>query len=521
MRLGIDFGTTRTAVAAVDRGNYPVVTFHGPGGTALDWCPGVIAHRDQQVVFGLEALECLEENGWRPMRSMKRVLGAASPEACITIGAARGSALDFLTGYLQRLRQDLVDRSNLDVGLNEAMQVAVAVPANANNNQRFLTIEAFRRAGFEVLAMVNEPTAAGIEYAHRYGTKTQPGQRDLLVVYDLGGGTFDVSVIGLGNRRYEVVSDEGIRELGGDDFDALLMQMVAEVGGLGDLPETTRYALLEECRERKEALHPNTRKLVIDLGRAVAGGGEVVVPAADYYQRCSALVESTIAAVERAVESAEGRGIGWDQIAAVYVVGGGSELPLVGRMLREHYGRRVRRSAYPHAATAVGLAIVADGQAPATVQERFTRYFGVWRESEAGERISFDAIFPKGTPLPISPREPLVLKRIYSPVHNIGHFRYLECGRLAPDGQPDGDITPWREIRFPFDPDLWQEADLDRVPVRRDPGLQHLLIEEQYECDATGILRVTIVDHSTGRRRSFRLGPGGVPDGPSMIDVAL
>ena len=289
MRLGIDFGTTRTAVAAVDRGNYPVVTFHGPGGTALDWYPGVIAHRDRQVVFGLEALECLEENGWRPMRSMKRLLGAASPEACITIGAARGSALDFLTGYLQRLRQDLVDRSNLDVGLNEPMQVAVAVPANANNNQRFLTIEAFRRAGFEVLAMVNEPTAAGIEYAHRYGTKTQPGQRDLLVVYDLGGGTFDVSVIGLGNRRYEVVSDEGIRELGGDDFDALLMQMVAEVGGLGDLPETTRYALLEECRERKEALHPNTRKLVIDLGRAVAGGGEVVVPAADYYQRCSAL----------------------------------------------------------------------------------------------------------------------------------------------------------------------------------------------------------------------------------------
>src|SRR5207237_8496470 len=94
------------------------------------------------------------------------------------------------------------------------------------------------------------------------------------------------------------------------------------------------------------------------------------------------------------VESAM-QGLDWGAVAALYVVGGASALPLVGRLLRERYGRKVRTSSYPHAATAIGLAIAADQEAGYHLRERFTRHFGVWREAEDGRASAFDMVFAK------------------------------------------------------------------------------------------------------------------------------
>src|SRR5262249_60077034 len=94
-----------------------------------------------------------------------------------------------------------------------------APPANANSNQRFLTLEAFRRAGFQVRGLLNEPSAAGIEYAHHAHRAGPSARRELVVVYDLGGGTFDASVISMAARRHEVVRRAGIAQLGGGDCD--------------------------------------------------------------------------------------------------------------------------------------------------------------------------------------------------------------------------------------------------------------------------------------------------------------
>jgi molecular chaperone DnaK (HSP70) len=213
-------------------------------------------------------------------------------------------------------------------------------------------------------------------------------------------------------------------------------------------------------------------------------------------------VDRTVAAVERLLVRHESD----RRLGAVYVTGGGSELPLVARILKETFGRRVKRSPYTRSATAIGLAIQADQQAGYVLRESFTRHFGVWREAEAGRTMTFDPLFEKGTSLPGPAEEALSISRVYSPVHNIGHFRYLECSRRDDSGRPVGDITVWDEILFPFDPSLQDEADLTSFAVEQSPAAHGHSIEERYECDASGSVTVLIANTTAGYERRYRLG---------------
>lgn len=186
------------------------------------------------------------------------------------------------------------------------------------------------------------------------------------------------------------------------------------------------------------------------------------------------------------------------------MVDGASALPVVGRLLRERYGRKVRTSPYPHAATAIGLAIAADQDAGYQLQERFTRHFGVWREAQDGRAVAFDVVFAKDSPLPAPGAAPLTCRRRYRPTHNVGHFRYLECSQLTDTGEPTGDITPWDEVFFPFDPPLREAGDLQAIPITRaDLGEQW--VEEFYACDAYGIIEVEMRNHTSPYARRYRL----------------
>jgi molecular chaperone DnaK len=504
MKLGIDFGTTRTAVAIPDRGNYPLVSFQSDNGSVQPWYPGLIAVRGDSWVFGLEALDRLFDPDWTILRSLKRHLMQCGPDSPILVGDIHCSTLELIVRYLDQLRQDLYNRSNLEIPPTESLEALISVPANANSNQRFITIEAFRQSGFRVIGVINEPSAAGIEYSHRYGARS--GQKDYLVVYDLGGGTFDTSVIQLAGQNYEVLVDEGIAQLGGDDFDDLLLEVVLDQLDIRlELTPVARKHFLEECRRQKEALHPNTKRITIDL--STAGSFEQITVAADqFYHRCTPLIEQTIAAVERAVaRGGENAGFEWKEVAAIYVVGGASDLPVVARTLRDRYGRRVRRSPYPSGATAIGLAIAADAAGGFALQERFARYFGVWREADAGKHVTFDPIFPKGTALPRRGEEPLVCTRTYNPAHNIAHMRYLECGRLDEAGEPCSDLTPWDEIFFAVDPALQDKPSFDHSDVRRTPKFKERVIEERYTCNKNGVIQVTIADRMSGYERRYRL----------------
>lgn len=511
MLLGIDFGTTRTVVAAVDRGNYPVVSFQTPGGDTHEWYPSLVTvpkGRDGERLFGFEAAAAQNEPGSTVIRSFKRELAALSPDSLVVADGKETTALELLTEFLAQLHEELRERSNLRLGARESLEAMISVPANANSNQRFITMEAFRRAGFTVRGMINEPSAAGVEYAHHYLSAGPQSRRDMVVVYDLGGGTFDASVISMAERQHEVLSSDGIAQLGGDDFDHILLEMAASEAGLSELTEDERALLLEECREKKEGLHANTRKIVIDLERAHEGAGEVIVSASEFYERCRPLVERTIHAMEKAIErgverKARGEELDWRSVAAVYMVGGSINLPIVSRMLRERYGRQVRKSPYPHAATAIGLAIAADAERGYQLRERFTRHFGVWRETEDGRSVALDVLFEKETLLPDKGQR-LTRVRRYQPTHNIGHFRFLECSRVDAEGHPTGDLTPWDELYFPFDPALRGETGLEALPVTRTEPAQQV-IEELYACDENGIIEVSIIDHTNRYQRTYRI----------------
>jgi hypothetical protein len=301
-----------------------------------------------------------------------------------------------------------------------------------------------------------------------------------------------------------VVGSEGVSDLGGDDFDLLLAELALEMARVNpdELTQAETFRLHEECRAKKEALHPNTRRIVLDLSLVREAWPQIGVPAADFYERCRPLVDRTVAATERLLDTHdEGK-----RVDALYVTGGGSELPLVARMLREVFGRRVKRSAYTRSATAIGLAIQADLRSGYVLRERFHRNFGLWRESDAGRTVVFDPLFPKGTSLPGPGEEPLTITRRYSPAHNIGHFRYLECSHLSAEGKPTGDIAVWDEIRFPFDPALRDGGDLGHAAVERAIGPRPEMVEESYRVAPTGAVEVRISNLADGYSRTYSLG---------------
>jgi molecular chaperone DnaK len=503
MRLGIDFGTNRTVVAAADRGNYPLVSFETADGLSADWYPSLVALRGSQRRYGWDAWELQADPSWTVVRSLKRLLEDAGPDTLLELDDQQTRISDLLRGFTGALRTALVERSNLRLKPGEPMEIILGVPANANSNQRFLTVESFRATGFHTLGVLNEPSAASIEFGHRQSQGKSPQQT--ILVYDLGGGTIDASLVTLDEHVHHVIASEGIPTIGGDDFDQVLAEMALEAAGVSlserdQFPAAIWFRLLEECRAKKESLNPNSRRIAIDLEQVDPAWGTVQIAVTEFYEAVRPLVEETIAAAEELLGSDN------QEFEALYITGGGSELPLVARALRERFGRRVRRSAYTRSATAIGLAIQADQPERYRLSDRLSRYFGVWREADAGCRIVFDPLFEKGAPLPPVGEPALSITRSYSPVHNVGHFRFLECSHRMGDGAPSGEVTVWDEIRFPFEPELQECTDLVTCPVAHSDGASAQRIQEHYECDAGGAITVRIMNESSGHERTYRLG---------------
>jgi molecular chaperone DnaK len=502
MRVGIDFGTTHTVVAVIDRGNYPVVSFDG-----VDAWPSVIAaNAAGELRFGLDAAAVRHEPGWSVLRSFKRLLNTAGPGTEVKLAARNYRLAELLTGFLAQLKTDLLHRSNAGLRPGETVEAAISVPANASSAQRLLTLDAFVAAGFHVAALLNEPSAAGLEYAHRYRS-TITAKREYVLIYDLGGGTFDASLLKMTGQLNEVVISEGIQRLGGDDFDEAIVQLVLAKSKLTKVDPATHDLLREECAARKEAVGPQTRRLLVDL-TAIADGVDRAPFACgidDVYSACAPLVDQTMRLLDRVLHDPTrgDRDVAWSEVAGIYVVGGAGGFPLVSRMLRATFGdKRVKRSPHPFAATAIGLAVFLDNEAGFVLSERFSRHFGVFREAHAGDDVVFDPIVPKDASLPADGRTPLVVSRTYRAAHNIGHFRFVECSRLV-NGRPDGDVMPYDPVLFPFDPALHDREDLGRQPVGRwSDGPD---VEERYVVAPSGAVEVTLTTQPAGFKRTFRL----------------
>jgi molecular chaperone DnaK (HSP70) len=498
MRVGIDFGTTHTVAAVVDRGNYPVVSFDG-----MDAWPSLIAaNAAGELRFGSDAAAVRHEPGWSVLRSFKRLLNDAGPRTEVSLAGRRYLLADLLTGFLAQLKGDLQDRSNAGFAPGEPVEAAISVPANASSAQRFLTLDAFVAAGFHVVALLNEPSAASLEYAHRYRS-TITAKREYVLIYDLGGGTFDASLLKMTGHVNEVVISEGIQRLGGDDFDEAIVQLVRTGSKLPDVDVTTHELLREECAVRKETVGPQTRRFLVDL--TVVDRPPFSCGIEEVYSACAPLVDKTIELLSRVLPDPNpgGGGVAWSEVAGIYLVGGAGSFPLISRKLRTAFGeKRVKRSPHPFAATAIGLAVFLDNEADFALSEHFSRHFGVFREAQAGADVVFDPIVPKDASLPADGHSPLIVRRTYRAAHNIGHFRFVECSRLV-NGRPDGDVTPYDPVFFPFDPALADRQDLGRQPVGRWKDGPD--VEERYVVAPSGAVEVTLTTQPGGFKRTFRL----------------
>ena len=504
MRVGVDLGTTHTVVALVDRGTYPVVSFEWGEVTPS----AIAAGPGGELRFGHDAVVAAREPGWQGLRSFKRLLDRAGPDTSIELNGRRHLLTDLLARFLGQVRRDLVERSNAGLGEDEPIEAAVSVPANATTAQRFLTLDAFRRAGFDVHGLLNEPSAAGFEYAHRFRS-TLTSKREYVLVYDLGGGTFDASLLHMEGRSNEVITSAGISRLGGDDFDEAILSVALQKIGSPALEAAARDSLLDECRAQKEAVTPNTRKLTIDLGPI--GRDAISLPIDEVYAACTPLALATMEAlgpVMRDPRRQAGDDVTWSELAGLYVVGGASSFPPVYRLLRERFGQhRVRRSPHPFGSIAIGLAISLDEAAGWALRERLTRHLGVFREENDGQGTSFDVILAKDTPLPGPGEPPLTVTRRYRAAHNVGHFRFVECARVEA-GRPEGNVALWDEALFPYDPALRGAADLASVPVRRlaEPGPE---IEETFRVTSGGALEVELRVLGDGYGRELRVSRKG------------
>ncbi|QPK82108.1 Hsp70 family protein [Schaalia sp. ZJ405] len=505
MRLGVDFGTTTTTVAVADRGNYPAVSFIDHNGDAQDDIPSVIGWSNGALVFGFDALRAMDEDEAPLIRSIKRLLSDSSmtPRSTFRLAQRDISIMDALVGFLGYVAFKVrTDSSLAQIPQSEPLEAAIGIPAHASSAQRFLTLETFRAAGWSVISMVSEPSAAGFEYTHRH-RGTLNSKRTSILVYDLGGGTFDASTVTAVDTDHQVLASRGHTMLGGDDFDLVLAQCFAKAGDipLNSFAESEWQDLVEQSRTVKESLTAHTRVV-----SAVVHDRPVSLPVSTFYEAATPLVEKTLQVLSPLLQRNEDGALALPpECAGIYVTGGASSLPLVSRILRERFGRRVHRSPHAAASTAIGLAIAADPDAGFTLHDRLARHVGVFREAESGSLVSFDTLLSPD--LQIESNKETTITRQYRAAHNIGFYRFVEFTQTDHVGTPLGDVTPLGEILFPFAPAL-QEPDISLANMHIARTGNGPLIEERYHVDRHGIVTVEIYDLDTGYSLTSALTSG-------------
>lgn len=510
--VGIDFGTTNTVVALHDRGSFPVL------GHTIDSRAGrirqpvypsvsVLDPATGKLVHGLAAERAAGQSGDAPvLRSLKRLLNGASDDTTVRIGDRKVGIRACLAEFLQSLAASIRVSAALEPG--ETIEAVVTWPAQGNGAMRALLRAAFGDAGITLVGSLNEPTAAAVEFADRV-TGGNPRQvRKLertLAVFDFGGGTLDVSLVSVIKGRFEVLGSLGDANLGGDDLDAVMARLLAEKLGrtYDDLSPRDRAALNRHARALKESVASSpARRLMLDPQDLGWTGSPVSVTVGAFEEAARPLVERAVDCLATLLQ--RWAASGQSAASAVYLVGGSSQLPLVSRVLTERLPQLEQVASHqPFSSVAVGAAIHATGRHD--VREVFARHFGVLRLADEGRREVFSPIFRAGTKLPSRGEPPLHHIQRYSPRHDLGHLRYLECSDLTTDGKPAGSVRAWSDVLFPYEPSLAPDQALDGHRVQARPDLAHAWVEERYSCDADGVITVEMERLSDRRQRRFEI----------------
>ncbi|WP_267162756.1 molecular chaperone DnaK [Halovenus salina] len=344
--LGIDLGTTNSAFAVMEGGD-PEIIVNSEGERTT---PSVVAFSDGEQIVGKPAKNQAVQNPDNTIESVKRHMGEDDYTVDLDGEAYTPEQVSAMT--LQKIKRDAEDYLG-----EEIERAVITVPAYFSDRQRQATKDAGEIAGFEVERIVNEPTAA----AMAYGLDDESDQT--VLVYDLGGGTFDVSILDLGGGVYEVVATNGDNDLGGDDWDQAVIDWLADdfeaEHGI-DLRED-RQALqrLTEAAEEAKIELSNRKETTINLPFIAADDEgpkdlEASLTRAKFESLTSDLVERTVGPTETALEDA---GLAQSDIDEVILVGGSTRMPMIQEQVEELTGKEPKKNVNPDEAVALGAAI--------------------------------------------------------------------------------------------------------------------------------------------------------------------
>ena len=346
--IGIDLGTTNSCVAVMEGGEPVVIT--NPEGARTT--PSVVAFaKNGERLVGQIAKRQAVVNADRTIISIKRKMGTSEK---VTIDGKSYTPPEISAMILQKLKADA------EAYLGETVsQAVITVPAYFNDSQRQATKDAGRIAGLEVLRIVNEPTAASLAYG-----MDKDGNHKILV-YDLGGGTFDVSILDIGDGVFEVLSTNGNTHLGGDDFDQRIMDyLVAEfkrAEGIDLSKDRQAMQRLKDAAEKAKielscVMSTNINQPFITMDASGPKHLDVTLTRAKFNELTADLVEDTIKPLRQALSDA---GLTANDIDKVILVGGSTRIPAVQEAVKAATGKEPFKGINPDECVAVGAAIQA------------------------------------------------------------------------------------------------------------------------------------------------------------------
>ena len=474
--IGIDLGTTNSCVAVMEGGK-PTVIANAEGARTT---PSIVAFtKNNERLVGEPAKRQAVTNADNTIASIKRDMGTDHGR---TINGKKYSPQQISAFILQKLKADA--ESYLGEKVDKAV---ITVPAYFNDAQRQATKDAGKIAGLEVERIINEPTAAALAY----GLDNEKEQK--IMVYDLGGGTFDVSIIDIGDGVIEVLSTNGDTHLGGDDFDQKIMDwMVSEFKakeGIDLSGDKMAMQRLKEAAEKakKELSSAATTNINLPFITATAEGPrhfDMDLSRAKFEELISDLVERTAIPVQNAMRDA---GLNNSDIGKVLLVGGSTRVPCVQEKVKQLTGQEPSKTLNPDECVALG-AFIQGGKLSG--------------DKDAGT----DILLLDVTPLTLSIETmggiatPLIERNTTIPT------RKSQVFSTAADNQPAVDINVLQgERKFARDNKSLGQFRLDGIP----PAMRGVpQIEVTFDIDANGIVNVSAKDLGTGKEQHITITAG-------------